>query len=420
MEKELFRTIISENQEYIGNIALVKRPLELEEYGNYVFVGVRQAGKSYLLYQRVQQLLASGVELENIVYVNFDDERLLGMTANDFDLILQAYHSMYEGQPIFFFDEIQNVEGWANFARRLANLKYRIYVTGSNAKMLSRDIETVLGGRYLAIHVYPYSFSEYLTSVGVSLSKGWQYGRKANELQRHFRTYFEWGGFPELVHFREKRIWLNSLYNRIFFNDLVVRHKVKNEDALRLCVRRLAECVKQPCSLNRLSNLVKATGTSCSPSTVMEYVRYLQESCLLISLDNYISKFVEKETVKKHYFVDNGLLHLFINNPNASLLENLCAITLHKKYGKGLYYYSQNIEVDFYVPDEALAVQASYLVSDEDTMKREIKALVALHSLYPLRRAMVVTYEDEGEIEQEGLRIELKPVWKWVLEMKTI
>lgn len=415
MEKELFRTIISENQEYIGSIPLVKRPLELEEYGNYVFVGVRQAGKSYLLYQRMQQLLATGVELEDIVYVNFDDERLQGMSAGDFDLILQAYHSMYDGKPVFFFDEMQNVDGWANFARRLANLKYRVYVTGSNAKMLSRDIETVLGGRYLAIYVYPYSFSEYLSAMGVSLSKGWQYGRKANELQRHFRTYFDWGGFPESVHFREKRVWLNSLYNRIFFNDLVVRNKVKNEDALRLCVRRLAECVKQPCSLNRLSNLVKATGISCSPSTVMEYVRYLQESCLLISLDNYISKFVEKETVKKHYFVDNGLLHLFIGNPNASLLENLCAITLYRKYGKGLYYYNQNIEVDFYVPDEGLAVQTSYQVSDEDTMEREVKALVALHSLHPLRQAMIVTYEDEGEIVREGMNIKIVPVWKWVL-----
>ena len=148
MDKEIFRTIISENQEYIGSIPLVERPLDLEEHGNYVFVGVRQAGKSYLLYQRVQQLLAEGKLLEDIVYVNFDDERLQGMAATDLDLILQAYHSMYSGQPIFFFDEIQNVDGWANFARRLANLKYRVYVTGSNAKMLSSDIETVLGGRY--------------------------------------------------------------------------------------------------------------------------------------------------------------------------------------------------------------------------------------------------------------------------------
>ena len=416
MDIELFRTIISENQEYIGSIPLVERPLTLEEHGNYVFVGVRQAGKSYLLFQRMQQIMETGTDVEDIVYVNFDDERLKEMTAMDFDLILQAYHSMYEGTPVFFFDEIQNVDGWANFARRLANRKYQVYVTGSNAKMLSRDIETVLGGRYLDIKVFPYSFEEYLKANGVVLSKGWQYGRKANELQRHFRTYFEWGGFPELVNFREKRIWLNSLYNRIFFNDLVVRHKIKNEDALRLCVRRLAESVMQPCSLNRLCNLVKSTGASCSPSTVMEYVRYLQESCLLVSLDNYASKFVEKETIKKHYFVDNGLMHLFVNNPDTLLLENLCAITLYKKYGSGLYYFNKGIEVDFFVPEEGLGIQASYRMSDEATLEREMKALAALHSFKPLRQAIIITYENEGTMEYNGLEIELKPVWKWVLE----
>lgn len=417
MNKELFRAIISENQEFIGSIPLVERPLHLEESGNYVFVGVRQAGKSYLLYQRVKELLGCGINLQDIVYVNFDDERLLGMTTDDFDLILQAYYSMHGGQPIFFFDEIQNVDGWANFARRLANQKYRVYVTGSNAKMLSRDIETVLGGRYLSVYVFTYSFEEYLKAIGISVSGGSQYGRKANELQRHFRTFFEWGGFPELVNFREKRVWLNSLYNRIFFNDLVVRHKVKNEDSLRMCIRRLAESVMQPCSLNRLSNLVKSTGMPCSPSTVMEYVRYLQESCLLISLDNYASKFVDKETVKKHYFIDNGLLHLFINNPDTALLENLCAINLYKRYGKGVYYFNRNIEVDFYVPDEKLAIQASFRMSEEATLEREIKALVALHGLYETQRNLIITYEDEGIMERDGIKIEIIPVWKWLLDM---
>ena len=417
MNKELFRAIISENQEFIGSIPLVERPLHLEESGNYVFVGVRQAGKSYLLYQRVKELLGCGINLHDIVYVNFDDERLLGMTTDEFDLILQAYYSMHGGQPIFFFDEIQNVDGWANFARRLANQKHRVYVTGSNAKMLSRDIETVLGGRYLSVYVFTYSFEEYLKAIGISVSGGSQYGRKANELQRHFRTYFEWGGFPELVNFREKRVWLNSLYNRIFFNDLVVRHKVKNEDSLRMCIRRLAESVMQPCSLNRLSNLVKSTGMPCSPSTVMEYVRYLQESCLLISLDNYASKFVDKETVKKHYFIDNGLLHLFINNPDTALLENLCAINLYKRYGKGVYYFNRNIEVDFYVPDEKLAIQASFRMSEEATLEREIKALVALHGLYETQRNLIITYEDEGIMERDGIKIEIIPVWKWLLDM---
>lgn len=420
MEKELFRAIISEGQEYIGDIELIKRKVFLEDNGNYVFVGVRQAGKSYLLYQTIQGLLAKGRSIDEIVYVNFDDERLRGMIADDFNLILQAYHSMYEGKPVLFFDEIQNVDGWANFARRLVNLKYQVFITGSNAKMLSRDIETVLGGRYLDASIYPYSFEEYLRAVGVEISKVWQYGRKADEIQRHFATYFLWGGFPELVRYKEKRVWLNSLFNKIFFNDLVVRHKIKNEDALHMCLRRLADSVKQPCSLNRLSNLIKSTGISCSPSTVMEYVRYLQEACLIISLDNYASKFVEKETIKKHYFVDNGLLHLFINNPETSLLENLCAVTLYKKYNRNaespqLYYYNRNVEIDFYIPDEGVAIQASYSMHDDDTRKREVSALVALNNLVGLKRAVIITYDEEDAISEAGLSIEVIPIWKWLL-----
>lgn len=415
MDKELFRTIISENQEIIGEIELVERQISLEDNGSYVFVGVRQAGKSYLLYQRVQDMLSNGRDIKDMVYVNFDDERLIGMTANDFDLIIQAYYSMHDGNPVFFFDEIQNVDGWANFARRLANQKYQVYVTGSNAKMLSRDIETVLGGRYLDVNVFPYSFEEYLEAVGVELGKAWQYGRKANEIQRFFRIYYEWGGFPELVRFKEKRVWLNSLFNRIFFNDLVVRHKIKNEDALHICLRRLAESVKQPCSLNRLSNLVKSTGVSCSASTVMEYMRYLQEACMIVSLENYASKFVEKETVKKHYFVDNGLLHLFLNDPETSLLENLCAINLYKRYSSGLYFYNRHIEVDFYVPDESLAVQVAFSLKDDDTRKREVAALVALNGVCPLKRAMIITYDEEETIDGNALAIEVVPIWKWLL-----
>lgn len=267
--------------------------------------------------------------------------------------------------------------------------------------------------------VFPYSFREFLSASGEKITSGWQYGRKADDLQRLFRTYFEWGGFPELVNFREKRVWLNSLYNRIFLNDLVVRHKIKNDDALRLCVRRLAESVMHPCSLNRLCNLVKSTGVSSSVSSVMEYVRYLQESCLLFPVDNYASKLVERETVKKHYFVDNGLLHLFLNNPETALLENLCALTLFKKYGNGLFYYSRNVEVDFYVPEESLAVQSCYRMSDDTTVEREVKALVALNSLYPLDRAMIMTYEDEDSIEKDGLHIDVVPVWKWLVECGT-
>lgn len=418
--KETFRILIREGQEEVRDVEFFDRPFEFEENGRYVLVGVRQAGKSYMLYKRVRQMMEKGCALEDIIYINFDDERLMGMTADDFDLILQSYQSVYSGTPVFFFDEIQNVEGWEHFARRLANKKYLVYITGSNAKMLSRDIQTVLGGRFLDALIYPYTFAEYLAASGVALEKEWQYGGQRAVVQKLFADYMKWGGFPELLLFRNKRNWLNSLYDKILLGDIIQRNKVKNENALRLTMKRLAENVMQPISYNRIANVIRTTGTSIAVSSVSDYVRYAVDACMIFSLENYASKFVEKETVKKHYFVDNGLLSIFLLDGNTALLENLCAIHLHKKYGDKLYFYNKNIEVDFLIVDEEYAVQVSYSIygdGKQETFDRETKALVQLDKYLSLNRMIIVTYDEEGVVTLDnGKQIEVIPVWKWLLE----
>ena len=415
--KETFRTLIKEGQEVIGEVELYDRPFDFEENGRYVLVGVRQAGKSYMLYKRALQLLKSGHQLEEIVYIDFDDERLLGMTADDFDLIIQAYSSVYAHKPILFFDEIQNVDGWEHFARRLANKKYHVFITGSNAKMLSRDIQTTLGGRYVEGKVYPYSFREYLEAQGVRLTKEWQFGKVRFKVQQAFLDYLKWGGFPELLIYRNKRHWLNDLYEKILLGDVILRNKLKNEKALRLTMKRLADNLMQPTSYNRISNLVKRTGVSTSVASVIDYVRFAKEACILISLENYASKFVEKETVKKHYFIDNGLLSIFLTDGETALLENLCAVHLYSKYEERLNYYNRNIEVDFLVADEGYAVQASYSISDEETRKREVDALRKLRGFMSLKRMVVVTYDEEETIQfDDDSVIEVIPAWKWLLE----
>ena len=419
MNKDVFKTLIKEGQDEIQEVELTRRHFEFEEQGRYVLVGVRQAGKSYLLYQRAKMMIEAGHDINEIVYVNFDDERLLGMTAEDFDLILQAYSSMYDGKPILFFDEIQNIEGWEHFARRLANQKYMVFITGSNAKMLSRDIATVLGARFFDEKVFPYSFREFLDASNVTLKSDWEYSKQRNEVQRLFAEYFRWGGFPELFLYRNKRHWLNGLYEKIILGDVILRNNIKNDHALRLAVKRLAENVKQPIAYNRLANLVKSTGVSTNTASMIDYVRYVKEACLMFTLDNYASKFVEKETIKKHYFVDNGLLSIFLNDAETSLLENLCAIVLYKRYNNDddsprLYYYNRNVEVDFYIPDEHIAMQASFDITDEATRKREVNALVQLNALEPLRQALIITYDQEEIIEKDGLTINVVPAWKWV------
>jgi hypothetical protein len=418
--KETFRTLIHEGQEEIRDVELYDRPFEFEENGRYVLVGVRQAGKSYMLYKRARQMMEAGYLLEDMVYINFDDERLMGMTADELDLILQAYQSVYNRTPVFFFDEIQNVDGWEHFARRLANKKYHVYITGSNAKMLSHDMQTVLGGRFLDALIYPYTFSEYLEAKGVVLEKEWQYGRQRAIVQQALADYMKWGGFPELLLFRNKRNWLNGLYEKILLGDIILRNKVKNEMALRLTMKRLAENVMQPISYNRVANLIRSTGTSIAVSSVSDYVHYAQEACMLFSLENYASKFVEKETVKKHYFVDNGLLSIFLFSGETALLENLCAIHLRKKYGDELCFYNKNIEVDFLIAEEGYAIQASYSIYGEgmqETFERETKALKQLDAFLSMKRMVIVTYDEEGTVPLDNSKeIEVIPVWKWLLE----
>ena len=321
MDKEILKTIIKEGQEDIISVELYERPFGFEENGRYVMVGVRHAGKSYMLYQRARQLLSEGHNINEMLYVNFDDERLFGtVKAESLDEILQAYSAMYTTKPILFLDEIQNIDGWEHFARRLANQKYQVYVTGSNAKMLSRDIETVLGNRYLDADIYPYSFKEYLGAKGVALEVNWMYGRQKNDVVYAFNEYFRWGGFPELVMYQNKRRWLNRLYEKILLGDIVQRNHIQNETAVRLTIKRLAESVMQPISYNRIAHLIQSVGLRTTPASVMDYAKFAKDACLIFSVDNYASKFAEKETVKKHYFVDNGLLNIFINDPETSLL----------------------------------------------------------------------------------------------------
>lgn len=422
MEKSVLRDIIYEGQELLRSLTLHERPMQWESAGRYVLVGIRQAGKSYLLYQRARQLMAAGHDVREMVLVNFDDERLLGMQAGDLDLILQTYASIRQERPILFFDEIQQVDGWEHFARRLANQKYSVFITGSNARMLSRDIATTLGGRYMEQLVYPYSFAEYLSARGV-LSReelagdSWQYGSKRDALRRLFEEYFRWGGFPELLLFMNKRQWLNALYDKILLGDVIQRNHLRGEQAVRLCIKRLAENLRQPTAYTRLSNMLKSTGLNTSAATVMDYIACAKDACILFTLDNYASKFAEKETIKKHYFTDNGLLNIFLTGGETSLLENLCAIQLRRIYGERLCYYQRNVEVDFYVPEEGLAVQACYSLADIDTLKREITALRKLNAIEPLRRMQIVSYDDERSIPlPDGRAIEVVPAWKWLLQ----
>jgi len=418
VSQETLKKVIVEYQQFLETVELQERAYAFEPKGKYVMVGVRHAGKSYLLYQRARQLMAAGHAVDELCYVNFDDERLAGMKAGELDGILTAYRALFDATPILFFDEIQNVDGWEHFARRLANERYQVFITGSNAKMLSREIATTLGERYLTLEVMPYSFAEYLRANGVKIGKNWKYGREAGAVARLCEAYLRYGGFPEILAYANKRAWLNGLYGRIFFGDMIVRNGIKNEEGLRLSVRKVAESVGQPAAYNRIANLVKAAGASTTTASVQDYVRFMRESCLVFSLPNSAAKFAERESVKKHYFIDNGLLNVFLTNPDGALLENACAVALHRAYGDDLMFYRHNVEVDFYVPEDGLAVQACWSMADADTRLRELGALEKLNARNPLRRMVVVTREESECVKLSGGQtVEIVQLADWLLEM---
>lgn len=416
IDKNTIKFIITENQQFISKVKLFKREYSFEKNLNYVLVGLRRAGKSYLLYERMQQLMKDGHSEEEFLYFNFEDDRLIDIQVSDLNTILTSYQEMFDHKPFIFLDEIQIIDGWEKFARRLADQNYHVYITGSNAKMLSSEIATTLGGRFQIKEVFPLSFREMLRSKGIDVDdKNFEY-KNATSINKYLEEYFRFGGLPEVGNVQDKRSWLNGLYGKIFFGDLLTRYSIRNDKALKFVVQKLAESIKQPISYSRIVKMVSSIGTKISTETVIDYLGYMNESWLLIPMSNHASKFVEKASNKKYYFIDNGILNLFLTDPNTSLLENMVAINLYKQYGDDVAFFNNNIEVDFYVPNQKIAIQVSYSLKDDDTKKREVRALDKISSFVDVERRYIITMYEEEIIERDGHTIHVVPLLKWLLK----
>ncbi len=416
IDKNTIKLIIAENQQFISKVKLFKREYSFEKNLNYVLVGLRRAGKSYLLYERIQQLMKEGHSEEEFLYFNFEDDRLLNIQVSDLNTILTSYQEMFDYKPFIFLDEIQIIDGWEKFARRLADQNYHVYITGSNAKMLSSEIATTLGGRFQIKEVFPLSFREMLRSKGIDVDdKNFEY-KNLTSINKYLEEYFRFGGLPEVGNVQDKRSWLNGLYGKIFFGDLLTRYSIRNDKALKFVVQKLAESIKQPISYSRIVKMVSSIGTKISTETVIDYLGYMNESWLLIPISNHASKFVEKASNKKYYFIDNGILNLFLTDPNTSLLENMVAINLYKQYGDDVAFFNSNIEVDFYVPNQKIAIQVSYSLKDDDTKKREVRALDKISSFVDVERRYIITMYEEEIIERDGHTIHVVPLLKWLLK----
>ena len=417
MNRDVLKQIIIDQKEMYLDNPLISRDYDLEENVNYCFVGIRRTGKSYMMYQQIHNLMNDGISSSQIVYVNFEDERLLEIGVDDLNTILEIgiEFSGSKGKPYLFLDEIQNVDGWEKFVRRVADMKYRINITGSNSKMLSKEIASTLGGRFMIVNVFPYSFKEYLSANHIENIMLAQIGtKKRADIVSQYEQYVTYGAFPELVDIKNKRPFLNNIYQTVYLRDIITRNKITNDFAVRLILKKIAESVTKALSFNRLTNIVKSTGISIGKQTVINYVGHMLDSYLIFSLQNYASK----KTSPKYYFMDTGLLGLMLLDCKTTQLENLVAVELIRRYGfENVYFFENNIEVDFYVPSENLAIQVSMqALEDVDTLERETKAFVKLNDFIPNTKCLLITNSEETTLKCDDIEIDMIPAWKWLFD----
>lgn len=420
--KDTIKQVLASNQKDVENYKVVPRTLPTDDFPCYVFVGVRRAGKSFLLYHKMQQLLATGHNWDEMLYLSFEDDRLTQFDVSDFALILEAHAEMYGKRPMLFLDEVQNISGWEKFARRLADAKYSVWITGSNAKMLSSEVMTTLGGRYLSMEVYPYSFKEFLDVEKVPYDDVSLLATESRAaVLRAWQEYLSWGGLPESVGLVVKRNYLSSTFQKIYLGDISSRNKIANPPLLRLLLKKLAESVCQPVSYNRLAHILSSVSGKITMPTVNKYIEYSESAWLILRLRNVSAPFAEKETSCKYYFIDNGVLNLFLFGGETMLLENVVALALFRKYGhdadnERVFFYNEKVEVDFYVSDDGLAIQVSYsMTQSPETFDREVNALKKLPNVLSCRQRLVLTNDEYGKVEDDYGTIEIMPVWKWLL-----
>ena len=420
MNHDILKEVIFDQHEIIKKTNIIPRDYDFDLNVNYVLIGLRRAGKSTLLYKIVKDLVEKGTEWNQIIYINFEDERLVEFSLNDFNDLLSVQAELSDKIGYFFLDEIQNIEGWEKFARRMADSKEHTFITGSNAKMLSQEIENRLGGRYLTKYITPYNFKEFLTAKQIDFSDKSIFGTKeSGKIKREFSEYFYFGGFPETLNYQNKREYVSSIYQKVLLGDIAARNGIRNPNGLQILIKKIAESVKDEISYSKLHNILKTIGVKISKDIVIDYIGYAKQSFLIFSIKNYFSKFVEKETTPKYYFNDNGLLNLFLNKEEPRLLENLVAINLWNNYKGNVYYLkTQNLDVDFFIEETGTAIQVAYSITNISD-DRETKSLVeAAKTLKEAKEFVIITYEEEKELNIDGVKIQVIPVWKWVFKIQ--
>ncbi len=415
-KEELKRIIIDQNK--APEEDYVKRELldELKEQMSHPFIviisGIRRSGKSTLL----QEIRKTGQDKS--YYLNFDDDRLNEFTIEDFQALWELFIELYGPEHTFYFDEIQNIDKWETFVRRLFDSGNKVYITGSNASMLSRELGTRLTGRHVRYDIYPFSFREYLDFKNVKLDKNSFYLTDERAMiKRHFNEFLKEGGIPEYLKYGN-RDHLKALFDNILYRDVLTRYNLPNEKTLKDLVHYIASNVGKELSFNSLRKTLQVS----NPTTIKEYLNYFENSYLVFTIPRY-AKSLKKQIYsnKKVYFIDTGLarnISFRFSEDRGRMLENLVFIHLKRKK-REIYFHSEIKECDFLTVEGTAvkeAIQVTKSLDDPKTKKREIEGLLEAMKAYKLKEGFILTEDTEDEFDVDGKKIIVTPIWKWLLE----
>ena len=380
-----------------------------------IITGVRRSGKSTLLYLIKNELKLKDKEF---IYINFNDERLTDFLIKDFQKILDFLEEEdFRDNCIILLDEIQETKDWEKWVDRIKN-KHQIFITGSNSKLLSKEISTILTGRSVNVSLYPFSFQEFLNAKNIEINN-WKIDLKIQaKLRKYFNEFFSIGGIPKVIVDNDKRL-LRENYENILYRDIIKRFNKNLEKPIKEISVYLSSNISNEVSLRALSKTIQIKNLSTLKSILESF-----ENSFLFFFVNKFDFSVRKQiqNPRKAYCIDNGFImeigFRFSEN-KGKILENLVFIEL-KRNGKEVYYLSEKKECDFVIRNGAKineAIQVCYEFNNNNR-ERELGGLLEVLKRFNLKKGLILTYNQEDELNIENKRIFIKPVWKWILENK--
>ncbi|MBI5307122.1 MAG: ATP-binding protein [Planctomycetes bacterium] len=427
MKKDIIKEIIRDF--HVAPLpSLVERDISIPFSSGKIttLVGARRSGKTCVLFNLMDKLVKAGIDFRNILYVNFEDERI-DLKLNELDLILKAYAELYPDTKTrdcyLFFDEIQNIENWEKFIRRVYDsLTENIFITGSNSRFLSSDIATSLRGRTISFEVFPLSFREYLrfNRVGIDIYSSRSLAKINNYLLRFLKS----GGFPEVFAYDDnmRAKVLQEYFNVMIYRDLIERYEIKNALVLKYFLKRILASATKQLSVNTIYNELKSSGVKIGKNHLYEYLDACQNIYLAFVLTKHTHKLVARELgERKIYAIDNGLLNAIsfkFSEDKGKAVEQAVFLEL-KRRGSEVYFYREKYECDFIIKKGHAvleAIQVASSVSDKKTAGREIRGLVDACKNFGLKEGTIITLDESKDFESDGIKINQVPLYKWLLE----